>query len=506
MSLPLTPLRVPVTPVASTLAKDRLGISSVAFFVITAAAPLTVVAGTLATAYAVTGNLGLPAAFAVVGLELLVFSVGYVTMSRHLPHAGAFYAYASHGLGRTAGVSTAWVALAAYNMIQVSLYGAIGAAVSPLAMDWFGVDLPWWVFAVVAWAVIALLGVLRIDLNGGVLAVLLLAEITLIVVFDGSYLLHPAHGMSWGSWSVSELFAPGVGAIIAISMLGFVGFESAVVFAEESRNPARTIPRTTYLSVVLIAVLYGVSSWAMAVAAGPAQIADAATKQGPDLVFNLASAHLGGGAATLGHVLFATSIVAAGISFHNTIARYMFALGRERVLPAAFGRTSASGSPRVGSIAQSAIGLTVIVVYAVGGWDPVIKLFYTASTSGALGVLLLLVFAGLAVLRFFAHDRRGEDTWHTLTAPALALVGLSVMLVLVLANFATLLGVPETDPLRWGIPAVFAVTALIGAGYGLWLKALRPETFAAIGMGAKAALVPPVDHTPYPASVPGGVA
>jgi hypothetical protein len=47
----------------------------------------------------------------------------------------------------------------------------------------------------------------------------------------------------------------------------------------------------------------------------------------------------------LGHVLFSTSILAAAISFHNTIARYVFALGREHALPAVFGRTSTSGAP-----------------------------------------------------------------------------------------------------------------------------------------------------------------
>src|SRR4051794_13891674 len=114
--------------ITGALAADRLGVAAVLFFVMSAAAPLTVVAGTLTTAYAVTGTLGLPAAFVAVGVLLGVFSVGYVTMSRHLPHAGAFYAYVSHGLGRTLGVSAAWVSLLAYDLIQVSLYGAIGAA------------------------------------------------------------------------------------------------------------------------------------------------------------------------------------------------------------------------------------------------------------------------------------------------------------------------------------------------------------------------------------------
>jgi amino acid transporter len=259
-------------------------------------------------------------------------------------------------------------------------------------------------------------------------------------------------------------------------------------FSEEARNARKTVPAATYLAVAVIAVLYGVSAWAMTVAAGPAHIAQAAHDQGPDVVFTMAAAHLGHTAGVLGHVLFSTSILAAALSFHNTIARYAFALGREHVLPQAFGRTSPSGAPRAGSIAQTAVGLAVIVGFAVSGADPVVNLFYVASTSGALGILLLLFTAAVSVLGFFGPDRRGEPLWRTRIAPTLSLAGLTLMITLVLANFATLLGVTESSPLRWGIPAVYAATGIAGALYGLALKARRRDTYAAIGHGAKAAL------------------
>lgn len=226
---------------------------------------------------------------------------------------------------------------------------------------------------------------------------------------------------------------------------------------EESRNPKRTIPADTYLAVAVSAVLYGTSAWAVTVAAGPDRIVAAAHDQGPDLVFTMAAARLGHTAGVLGHVLFSTSILAAAISFHNTIARYVFALGREHALPAVFGST---------------------------------------STSGALGILLLLFLAGLSVLGFFGADRRGENTWRTRIAPALSLAGLTVMVALVLANFATLLDVTESSPLRRGIPAAFAVTGLTGSAYGLALKARHADTYTAIGRGPRAATVvlPPTDY------------
>jgi hypothetical protein len=200
-----------------------------------------VVAGTLTVAISTTGSLGLPAAFVAVGAVLGLFSVGYVAMGRHLPHAGAMYAYAAHGLGRWVGVGVAWTALLAYNLIQVSLSGAIGAAASPLVKDTAGIELPWWVYALAMWALVAVLGIARVDLNGRVLATLLVAEVALIVVYDLVYVTHPAvptaAGMAWSTWSPAELARPGVGAILAIAVLGFVGFESALVFSEFSGLP-----------------------------------------------------------------------------------------------------------------------------------------------------------------------------------------------------------------------------------------------------------------------------
>src|SRR5437764_10036897 len=82
------------------LAKDRLGVPAVLFFVLAGVAPLTVAAGVIPTAYATTGLTGIPAAFVVIAVILAVFASGYVAMARHIVHAGAFYAFVTGGLGK----------------------------------------------------------------------------------------------------------------------------------------------------------------------------------------------------------------------------------------------------------------------------------------------------------------------------------------------------------------------------------------------------------------------
>jgi hypothetical protein len=97
MNGPPVPTRV--SSVSTSLAANRLGATDIVFFNLSAAAPLTVVAGVIPTGFAVTGIIGIPVAFLAVAAVLAVFAVGFVAMARRVANAGAFYAYIAHGLG-----------------------------------------------------------------------------------------------------------------------------------------------------------------------------------------------------------------------------------------------------------------------------------------------------------------------------------------------------------------------------------------------------------------------
>jgi amino acid transporter len=326
--------------------------------------------------------------------------------------------------------------------------------------------------------------VLRVDLNGRVVGVLLSAEIAVLGLLAAAGLSDPASGYPLTSLSPGGLFGhPGVGALLVTALLGYVGFEAAAVFSEEARAPRRTVPVAVYVSLALIGAAYALSSWAMSVHYGDDQVAAVAAQQGPGMLFAMSSPAV----TEIATVLFMTSLFAAMISFHNAVARYMFALGRERVLPGALGRTEArSRAPRVASLTQSAFGLAVIVAYAVAGWDPMVRLFFWLGTTGAFGVLCLLAATSVGVIRFFARDPRGESAWRRLVAPALATLALLAMVWAGLANYATLLGVPPGATEAWALPAAFAVAAAVGILYGAWLRPARPDIYQGIGLGADA--------------------
>lgn len=166
------------------LRADRLGTGGLLLSVLAATAPLMVVAGVMPTTFAVMGIVGQPLLFVVLGVVLILFSIGYAEMSRHVHNAGAFYAYISRGLGGTAGAGAALVALVAYNALQVGIYGIFGFEVSGLLSTYADLDVAWWIPALLAVLAVGALGWLKIDVNARVLGVLLLIEVVLVVVFD----------------------------------------------------------------------------------------------------------------------------------------------------------------------------------------------------------------------------------------------------------------------------------------------------------------------------------
>jgi amino acid transporter len=471
------------------LARDRLGIPAVLAFILAGVAPLTVAAGVIPSAYATTGLTGIPAAFLVIAVTLALFATGYMAMARHITNAGAFYAFIARGLGRVPGTAAALVALLAYSLLQVALYGAFGPAAASLAAAHLGVHAPWWQWALSAWAVITVLGLLRVDIAGKVLGVLTGAEIVVIAAEEVSGLASPAGGhLSLGALSPSALTSAGfgtVGVLAVVAVLGFTGFEQAPVLGEEARHPQRTIPVTTYLALGVIGVVYAGSAWAMSAHVGQGHVVAAAVAQGPGLLFGLGSGPL----PLAAQWLFLTSLFAAMLAFHNCVWRYAFALGREGVLPGVLSRTGSNNIPKTASLAQSATGLAVIAGFALAGAQPMQDLFFDLGTTGGFGLLLLYALTSVAVIAFFARNPGLEPTFSRLIAPALAAILLTGIAVLAVTHYSTLLGVAPGSVAARALPASFGAVAVLGLIWGLFIKIRRPQVYQTIGLGAHAASV-----------------
>lgn len=101
---------------------------------------------------------------------------------------------------------------------------------------------------------------------------------------------------------------------------------------------------------------------------------------------------------------------------------------------------------------------------------------------------MMLAATSISVLVFFAKNSNEENAWRTRIAPGISSVLLIVVIVLVMANFDTVLGVAPDSPLRWIMPAVYFVAVGLGVMWGLALRANRPKVYANIGRGAQAAV------------------
>ena len=486
--------RGPGAPADERLGARRLGVPSLVFMIIAASAPLTVVAGGVPSNFAVTGLLGIPLSFVVLGAVLLLFAIGYAAMSRHVHNAGAFFAYIAKGLGKPTGVGASLVALVAYNCMQIGIAGMFGFVLSSLLEGMAGLSVPWWACALAAWVLVGLLGVNRIDLNAKVIGVIVLLEFAVVVVFDVMGLRAAPEGITADGLLPEQLFTAGVGAALVFSIAAFMGFESGAIYNEEVKDPKTTAGRATVIAITVIALFYAFSAWAVVVSEGPSGVVPRSQEFGPDLMFVFFAENAPTWWVDLANILFLTSLIAALLAFHNIVARYFFSLGRERILPQFLAQTSRrTGAPVAGSLAQSALSLVVIVLFGIAGAGsedplyPVVTLFTWLTNMGAFGLILLMAMTSLAVIGFLRGYAQEYGAWTRLVAPGLAAAGLIALFLLVVVNFPVLIGAEGPSVLSWLLPLIVVAPGALGTAWALWLKANRPQTYAGIATGGELA-------------------
>ena len=486
-----SPHHAPVTT-ADQLGARRIGVPSLVFMIIAASAPLTVVAGGVPSNFAVTGLLGIPLSFLVLGVVLLLFSIGYAAMSQHVHNAGAFFAYIAKGLGKSAGVGASLVALVAYNAMQIGIAGMFGFVLPSFLEGQFGLSVPWWACALIALVLVGVLGVNRVDLSAKVLGVIVALEFVIVLVYDLMGLSAAPEGISADGLLPDQLFAAGVGAALVFSIAAFMGFESGAIYNEEVKDPRTTAGRATVIAITVIALFYAFSAWAVVMSEGPGGVVPRSQEFGPDLMFVFLAERGPAWFTDLANIMFMTSLIAALLAFHNIVARYFFALGRERVVPHWLARTSTrTGAPVAGSLAQSGLALIVLIVFAISGAGsddplfPVVTLFTWLTNMGAFGLVLLMALTSLAVVGYLRRFEHEYSVWTRLIAPGLAAIGLIVLFVMIILNFSVLIGAEGESVLSWLLPVLVLAPGAIGTAWALWLKSNRPQTYAGIATGGE---------------------
>lgn len=453
-----------------------LGVGAIVYMVIAAAAPLGIVAGTLPIVFVVSGSSVMPLFFLVTTGLLLLFSVGFTLMSRRVSNAGAFYSYIQVGLGRKPGLGAATLAVSSYVLIILGVSVLLGVSFSSLLEGYTGTSSPWWIWSVLALIIVGVLGYRDIELSSKVLGGLLIAEVVSIVVMnlfilgkggEGGLNADPVNLLDFGQGS------PALGVMFAF--FAFFGFEATAVFRYEAKEPQRTIPRATYIAVILIGLFHFFTAWIVVLGVGSDKVVAAANADPAGMVLTLAAKFGGTVLYDVMLVLLVTSLFAAVLSFHNVVSRYQFTLSQAGVLPKRLGQVHPRhGAPSNSSALLTGASLVLVAVLALTAFDPIAQLYAWTSGAATLGLVALMSLTSLSVVTFFARTKSDRRLWHTTVAPTLAFLGLAGVLAMVVANFDLLIG-DRTAALLIG--SYIFLSFVGGCGAAAWLQAYRPEKY-----------------------------
>jgi amino acid transporter len=497
------------------LKPGAVGLIGVLFLTVTGSAPISAMLFNTPISVGFGNGIGTPAGFLIATIVLTIFGVAYVAMARKVTTAGGFYSFISHGLTRELGMASGFLMVSAYSVFEVSLVGGF-AYFAQLKGQSYGLHIAWYWYGFFMIALICVLTWFDVKLSARLLGIALLCEILTLLVFDGFMFTQASGNVSASAINPVNAFKglPAHGKAIAAGAAGigiffafwsWVGWEMAPNYGEESRNPKKNVPRAMYISVIGLGIFYVVTSWA-AISGYHSINAAASVAQTNAANFFFLPAHHFAGSFLRGALswFIITGSFACGMAFHNTTARYMYSLGRERVLPTILGRTHEKfKSANIASTTQSGIATVIVLAFVLfakanstgaGNSIGYIQVYGLMAVMGVVSILAIQALVSIAIFNYFrTHHKADHHCWTTITAPIIATVTQALVLYLAISNLDFLgSGYSYAKWLVWGDLAIF----LAGLGYAFYLKRNDRAKFETVGRMINQGIdtVEPADH------------
>ncbi|RST76499.1 APC family permease [Siminovitchia acidinfaciens] len=344
-----------------------LGVFTVTLFGLAYMSPMAVF-----TTYGVATDASkgmLPAAYVLALAAMLFTAFSYGRMVKAYPISGSAYTYTQKTISPHAGLLVGWAILMDYlflpllcNLIFVIYISAIIPSV------------PKWVWIVGFVAVMTLINYLGIKVAARINTLMIAFQVLAIVLFFIFAVKGVISGMGEGTlFSTLPFNSPG-GSIdtaiagAAILALSFLGFDAVTTFTEEAVNPTKTIPKA-----ILLVAFIGGGTFIIISYVGHLVFPDYTKFTDLDSAALDIAKFIGG--TFLSSMIAAGMIVtgiAAGIASHASVARLLYAMGRDSVLPKkVFGyihpkyNTPSNNVIIVGflSLASLFVGLTLIASF-----------------------------------------------------------------------------------------------------------------------------------------------
>lgn len=464
------------------LKTNSIGVVLLTFMVIAAAAPLTGIAGAVPIAFLIGNGAGFPGLFAIMTVIMLIWAVGFVAIARHIRSAGAFYSYTAKSLGGRMGGAVAMIAVLAYNAMMFGLLGLLGGIAASVFGD-LGLVLPWWGWSLLAAVIIGILGYRTVDLSAKFMMIVVTLEYLIVLIVGATvFMVGGAEGLAYNPFKPELLLSGAFGAAILFSFGSFIGIEATAIYAEEVQEARTSVPKATYLSIIVIGLFYVSQSYLLVVATGvDALVPEVAALPDPTAYFFVvAEKYAGGPVALIAGLLLVSSIFASATAMHNFIARYLYVSGRDGLLPAFIGVThDGHQSPHVGSVLQTVMAIVVVAIFAVLGLDPVLNLFTWIAQISVLGVLTMMAITSFAVIVYFRANPADGSTLRTFIAPLVSGILMAGMAVYVLVTFGD--STVTTPPWSWIFPGLVPVFGIVGYLIASRLASTDPRRFAQLG-------------------------
>lgn len=362
-----------------------------------------------------------PWLFPLFGLLVLVVAMPFARTASHFPMSGGPVVYAAV-YGPAASFQAGWI----YYVARVTALAAnANVLITYLATLWIPLAAgPWRIAAIVA----AVGALTAINVAGVRKAVGLLNALTLLKA--APLILMAVVGLAFAGHRIEAPALPPLSEIEIAALLvlyAFVGFETSVIPAGETRNPGKTIPRALITTIVATALLYFLVQLAYVAVMAPGEGGDA-----PMVAFGEKLAGPAGGMLLVAAAIFS---LAGNISGGITAAtRATYALGRDGLLPGWFGRVSARFATPANSVLFMGAAIALLAVTGSFVWLAVVstlaRLFVYAIGIAALpklerptAPLVAMIVAGLGVC-LWAALQSDWASWRML----LILVGAGTLL------------------------------------------------------------------------------
>jgi len=285
-------------------------------------------------------------AFLVAGLLSALTALSYSELASMFPNAGAEYDY-------TRRVAPQWLAfVVGWVMIAGLVVAAAAVALGFASYLRYFVDIPVRVGAWILLAVVTSVALAGIEQSARLTVTLSLIQVGGLIAIVAIGVPHVGdHDLTAGSSTA------GVVTAAALVFFAFVGFDEVITLAEETTDPARTVPRALLLALGLSTVLYiGVAISAISVL-GPEALGSSEQPLA-DVV-----------GEAIGPVSAAVVAVVAMVATTNTsllavtaASRLQYGMADTGALPALFGRLNGRRAPGVAIVVTAAVAAVFVIL------------------------------------------------------------------------------------------------------------------------------------------------